>query len=138
MELETLMHTFNARNPFCQKLGISVEELRPGYARAVKTVTQEDTNPLGVPHGGLYFTLADNACGFAIGASGNAAVTINSTFHFMRGAKVGDHLSAEAFEVKSGKTILIYEARISDQNGALLGSGTFTFFRLEQKPKPHY
>lgn len=133
MDLQVLMETFNARNPFCQRLGIHVEELRPGYARAVKTVTQEDTNPLGVPHGGLYFTLADNACGFAIGTGGYAAVTINSSFSFIRGAKIGDRLSAEAFEVKGGKTILIYEARISDQNGTLLANGTFTFLRLEQK-----
>ena len=133
MDLQTLMDTFNARNPFCQKLGIHVEELRPGYARAVKTVTQEDTNPLGVPHGGLYFTLADNACGFAIGTGGYVAVTINSTFNFIKGAKIGDRLSAEAFEIKRGKTILVYEARISDQNGTLLGTGTFTFFQLDQK-----
>ena len=133
MDLQSLMEHYNAHNPFCQRMGAYVEELRPGYARTVKTITEEDTNPLGVPHGGLYFTLADNACGFAIGGSGSAAVTINSTFNFMRGAKIGDHLSAEAFEVKSGKTVLVYETKISDQNGTLLCTGTFTFCRLNQK-----
>ena len=131
MDLQALMDDYNARNPFCQRMGAYVEELRPGYAKAVKTITEEDTNPLGVPHGGLYLTLADNACGFAIGAGGSAAVTINSTFNFMRGAKVGDHLSAEAFEVKSGKSVLVYETKITDQSGNLLCTGTFTFYRLK-------
>lgn len=133
MDLQALMDYFNTHNPFCQRLGIYVEELRPGYARAVKTVTQEDTNPLGVPHGGLYFTLADNACGFAIGTGGSVAVTINSAFNFMKGAKIGDRLTSEAIEVKSGKSILVYEARISNQNGDMIGNGTFTFFWLDKK-----
>ena len=135
MDLQALMDYFNTHNPFCQRLGITVEELRPGYARAVKTVTQEDTNPLGVPHGGLYFTLADNACGFAIGTGGSVAVTINSTFSFMKGAQIGDRLTAEAFQVKGGKSILVYEARITNQTGDMIGNGTFTFFRLEKQPE---
>lgn len=129
MDLQTLMNYYNTHNPFCQRIGISVEELRVGYARTVKTVTEEDTNPLGVPHGGLYFTMADNACGFAMSTHGYVAVTVNSTFNFMRGAQVGDHLTTEAFEVKCGKTIAVYEARVTNQTGDLIGNGTFTFFR---------
>ena len=132
MDLQALMNYYNSHNPFCQRIGIAVEELRIGYARTVKTVTAEDTNPLGVPHGGLYFTMADNACGFVISTHGFVAVTINSTFNFMRGAQVGDHLTAEAFEVKGGKTIAVYESRVTNQNGDLIGSGTFTFFRMDK------
>ena len=132
MDLQALMNYYNSHNPVCQRIGIAVEELRIGYARTVKTVTAEDTNPLGVPHGGLYFTMADNACGFAMSTHGFVAVTINSTFNFMRGAQVGDHLTAEAFEVKGGKTIAVYESRVTNQNGDLIGSGTFTFFRMDK------
>ena len=133
MDLQALMNYYNTHNPFCQRIGISVEELRIGYARTVKTVTGEDTNPLGVPHGGLYFTMADNACGFAMSTHGFVAVTVNSTFNFMRGAQVGDRLTAEAVEVKGGKTISVYEARVTNQNGDLIASGTFTFFRMEKQ-----
>ena len=133
MDLQALMNYYNTHNPFCQRIGISVEELRIGYARTVKTVTGEDTNPLGVPHGGLYFTMADNACGFAMSTHGFVAVTVNSTFNFMRGAQVGDHLTAEAVEVKGGKTISVYETRVTNQNGDLIASGTFTFFRMEKQ-----
>ena len=133
MDLKKMMDFRNSHNPFCQRLGIRVEELRPGYARAVKTVTEEDTNPVGVPHGGLYFTLADTACGFAMATHGHVAVTIDASYHFMRSAKVCDCLTAEAHEIKSGKTICVYDTRISDQNATLLGTGTFTFFQMEQE-----
>ena len=38
-----------------------MEEIGPGYARVVKDVTAEDANPVGVPHGGVYFSMADTA-----------------------------------------------------------------------------
>ena len=41
----------------------------PGYARAVKDITAEDANPVGVAHGGCYFSLADTACGSAMALS---------------------------------------------------------------------
>ena len=53
----------------------------------------------------------------------------------MKGAQIGDRLTAEAFQVKGGKSILVYEARITNQNGDMIGNGTFTFFRLEKQPE---
>lgn len=132
MDFQKMLEYRNTHNPFCQRLGVYVEELRPGYARAVKTVAQEDTNPLGVPHGGLYFTLADTACGYAMSTHGHVAVTVDANYHFMRSAKVGDLLTAEAHEIKSGRTLCVYDVGITDQNGTLLGSGTFTFYQMDQ------
>lgn len=133
MDLQNMMEYRNNHNPFCQKVGVSVQELRPNYAKAVKIVAEDDANPVGVAHGGLYFTLCDSVCAYAMGTRGHKAVTVNSTLNFLRAAKIGDQLTAEAFEVKSGRTICVYEARITDQNGTLMGSGTFTFFQLDQK-----
>ena len=36
-------------------------------------------------------------------------------------------------EIKAGKTLCVYDVRITDQEGTLLGTGTFTFYRLEQE-----
>lgn len=52
---EKIKESRNALSPFCQRLGIVVEELREGYARVTKTVGPEDLNPVGVPHGGRVF-----------------------------------------------------------------------------------
>ena len=123
----------NSHNPYVQRQGIFVEEIGPGYARVTKTVVPEDANPLGVPHGGVYFTMADTACGSAMASYGYKAVTMNAGYNFFRSANVGDCLTAEAREVKHGKTVCVFEVHITDQNGALLGTGTFTFYSLSEK-----
>ena len=70
MDYKKLRDTRNSSNPFAQRLGIFVEEIGPGYARAVKDITAEDANPVGVAHGGCYFSLADTACGAAMASHG--------------------------------------------------------------------
>jgi acyl-CoA thioesterase len=42
-------------------------------------------------------------------------------------------LTAEAREVKTGRTICVFEVQITDQNGTLLGNGAFTFYKLDQE-----
>ena len=123
----------NSHNPYVQRQGMFVEEIGPGYARVTKTVVPEDANPLGVPHGGVYFTMADTACGSAMASYGYKAVTMNAGYNFFRSANVGDRLTAEAREVKHGQTVCVFEVRITEQSGTLLGTGTFTFYSLSEK-----
>lgn len=132
MDYEQLRAFRNAQNPYARRLGIYVEELRPGYARAVKTVTEEDLNPVQVPHGGIYFSMADTACGSAMVAYGTMAVTINCSFSFLKSAAVGSRLTAEARELQSGKSICVLEAQVTGEQGELFAVGTFTFRRLDK------
>ena len=132
MDLQKVLEYRNSRNRFCQRLGIVITELSPGYAKVVKTVTEEDLNPVDIAHGGLYFSMADNAAGSAMAAYGEKAVTLNAQYNFMRPARAGDTLTAVARESKHGGTICVYEIQIIDQNGKLVGTGTFTFYNLKQ------
>ena len=124
MDLKELAKSRNAKNVFCNRLGIQIRDIAPGRAVVVKTVGPEDVNPLGIPHGGVYFAMATH---------GYAAVTMDADYHFLKSAAVGDTLTAESFEVRSGRTIGAYDVRITNQDGTLLGTGTFTFYRLDQK-----
>ena len=133
MDREQLRAFRNEKNSFGKRLGIYVEELRPGYARVVKTVTEEDLNPVRLPHGGVYFTMADTACGSAMVAYGTMAVTVNCSFSFLKSAKVGDRLTAEARELQSGGRICVLEARVTGEAGELFAVGTFTFRRTDRK-----
>lgn len=133
MDYEKIRAYRNKCNPYAQSHGIYLEELRPGYAKVVKTVQPEDLNPLNVPHGGVYFAMADNACGSAMAAHGYMAVTVNASYNFFKSAKPGDTLTAEAQEIRHGKTISVFEAHVAGPDGALLGTGTFTFFQLDKK-----
>ena len=132
MDLEHIRAYRKSKNAFCIRMGIQVEELRPGYARVVKTLTAEDENPVGLPHGGVYFSMADTACGSAMAAYGVVCVTINSSFSFLKSARTGDRLTAEARELQSGRSVAVLEARVTSEAGDLLAVGTFTFRRTSR------
>lgn len=132
-ELEKFVAYRNGKNRFAARMGMTVQSISPMGAVVVKTIGEEDLNPLGRAHGGVYFTMADTAAGSAMVSKGYAAVTMNATYNFFRSAQVGDRVTAEAAEVKSGRTICVYEVRVTDQAGHLLGTGTFTFYRLEER-----
>ena len=135
MDLQKVLEFRNSRNRFCHRLGIVITELSPGYAKVVKTVEEEDLTPGNIAHGGLYFTMADNAAGSAMAAYGTRAVTLNAQYNFMRAAKAGDVLTAEAREAKHGGTVCVFDIRITDQDGNLDGTGTFTFYNLKKPLK---
>ena len=132
MDLQKALEYRNSRNLFCKQLGITVTELSLGYAKTVKEVTAEDVNPIGVAHGGLYFTMADAAAGSAMASYGHKAVTLNAQYSVFRSAQPGDTLTAVAREVKHGGTVCVYDIAIHDQNGVCVGTGTFTFFDLKE------
>lgn len=132
MDFKKMAEYRNTRSPFAQRMGIVVDEVSLGYARIVKNVTDEDLNPQGHAHGGLFFSMADNACGMAVASHGYKCVTVSGSYNFFRGANSGDTLVAEGREVKHGKTLCVSEVTIKNQDGVLMGNGTYTFYCLDE------
>ena len=69
-------------------LGVEIDAVTPGRARARMTVTSEMLNGHGMAHGGLVFALADAASYALILAArrDEAAVTVDLTINFLRPA----------------------------------------------------
>lgn len=132
MDFQEMVHFRNTCNPFANRIGIRVEEIRLGYARTTKTVTENDTNIAGMAHGGLFFTIGDTTAGSALASYGRRAVTLNASFNYLRGAKPGETLTGEAYEVKHGETICVYDVAIRNQDGVLTSTGTFSFYLLNE------
>ncbi|MBQ2995717.1 MAG: PaaI family thioesterase [Oscillibacter sp.] len=132
MDIQKIKHFRNTRSTYCVKHGIYLEELSKGHAKVTKTVTADDLNPLQYAHGGVYYAVADTACGSAVISHGHMVVTVSGSYNYFRSAKEGDTIICEAHEVKHGKTICVSECTIKDQNEVLLGNGSFTFYQLEQ------
>ena len=130
MDFQELTKYRNTHNPYAARIGIVVEEIRLGYARAIKSIGPDDLNPVGAAHGGCYFSMADVACGSAMASHGLAAVTASAEYHFFRSAGIGDTITAEAQEIKYGQSLCVYSVCLMDSQKTLLGTGTFTFFNL--------
>lgn len=98
-------------------LGITIEQVRPGFARLRMAVRADMVNGHGMCHGGMVFALADSA--FAVACNSHNAVTVAAAaaIDFLAPARVGDELTAEARELWRSKRSGIYEISVSNQRG---------------------
>jgi len=103
-----------------QWLGISIEEVRPGYARMSMAVRPEFLNGHGICHGGLMFTLADSTFAFACNSHNVPAVAAGCSIEFLRPVREGDVLTAESQEQTLAGRHGIYDVCIQNRSGALV------------------
>ena len=104
-------------DPFSQMLGMTYEEIRPGYARVSMTVKPEMCNFHGSAQGGVLFSLADAAFGAAVNAYGQTAVALSVSIQFLAPALAGTQLFAEAEEIRQGRRAGFYQLTIRTSAG---------------------
>lgn len=116
---------------FREKIGIETLERRPGYAKCEIKIEPWHLNVLGVIHGGVLFSLADTVSGTAAAASGEYRVTtVNGSINYLRAGKNTSKITAEAVEIKNGRTFSVCDSKIYDDKGVLLATTTMTFYHL--------
>jgi acyl-CoA thioesterase len=82
-----------------QRLGMTLEAVRPGAARLSMEVRSDMVNGHDLCHGGLIATLADSAFAFACNTHGTVTVAAGFDISFLEPARLGDILVADAREV---------------------------------------
>jgi acyl-CoA thioesterase len=109
--------TMYERDPASQKLGMTLDEIRPGYARMSMRVREDMLNGHGTCHGGYIFMLADSAFAFACNSHNFNTVGAGCSIDYLAPGREGDLLTAEAQEqALSGKTG-VYDIVVSNQEG---------------------
>jgi acyl-CoA thioesterase len=109
--------TMYERDPASQALGMTLDAIRPGYARMRMQVREDMLNGHGTCHGGFIFTLADSAFAFACNSHNLNAVGAGCTIDYLAPGRAGDVLVAEAVEqALAGKTG-VYDVVVTDQDG---------------------
>ncbi|HVA37301.1 MAG TPA: hydroxyphenylacetyl-CoA thioesterase PaaI [Candidatus Dormibacteraeota bacterium] len=105
------------RDRVAEWLGIVLEEIAPGRARMTMRVRPEMVNTHGVCHGGLIFTLADTAFGYACNSHNLNTVAAGASIEFIAPARLGDALTAVAQErALTGRTG-VYDVEVTDGQG---------------------
>lgn len=111
-----------------QRLGVELVEVEPGRAVTRLTVTAEMLNGHGVAHGGYVFSVADSAFGCACNSHGPVALAAAADIVYLRPAREGDVLLAEAVErAVAGRTGL-YDVTVrsgSEVVAEFRGNGRF-------------
>ncbi|MCK5400251.1 MAG: hotdog fold thioesterase [Flavobacteriaceae bacterium] len=119
MNPSAIPHKMLSLDAFSSWLGIEILECEIGRCKVGLTVRKEMLNSMGKAHGGISYSLADVAFGFAANTHGKYAVSIETSINHIEAIDEGDYLVAESviekvnnklgfniIEVKRGKELV--------------------------------
>lgn len=112
---------------------VEVLACEPGLTRIQAPVTDHAKNAFGNAHGGWLYTLCDSCSGLAACAGGYAHVTLQASMNYLAAGCPGDLLTVEAVSEHAGRSTCVNRVTITNQEGRLLATASFTMFRLEEK-----
>ena len=114
---------------FARLLGIELQAVAEGYARASLLVTGDMLNAGGLTHGGVTFGLADFAFAVASNSHGRVAVALTAQISYPAASREGDRLTAEAREESLSRRTALYRVEVKTDQGRLVGLFNGTVFR---------
>jgi uncharacterized protein (TIGR00369 family) len=115
--------------PFAQFLGIEITSATPEKVAARLLVRDELCTKPAVLHGGAAMALADNLGGVATILNlpeGGSTTTIESKTNFLAPAPAGSTVIAECTPIHRGKRTMVWQTRISTEQGRLVALVTQT------------
>ncbi|GGK10041.1 phenylacetic acid degradation protein PaaI [Yeosuana aromativorans] len=96
MKGEQIPYKMLSQDAYSQWLGIEILECEIGRCKVAMTVRKEMLNSMNKAHGGISYSLADTAFGFAANTHGNYAVSIETSINHIEALHEGDYLVAES------------------------------------------
>ena len=123
---------------FAALIGMKVTYVSPDKVIAELPVREELNNRFGALHGGAVMALADNLGGTATVANlkpGESTTTIESKTNFFAAIPVGEVAYAECTPLHRGRTTMVWQTRITRQDGKLCALVTQTQLVLVREKK---
>jgi acyl-CoA thioesterase len=121
LEAEKIPVKMLSQDAFSSWLGIEILEVEKGRCKVAMTVRKEMLNSMNKAHGGISYSLADTAFGFAANTHGKYAVSIETSINHIEALNEGDYLTAESVIEKVGNKLgfNIVEVKRGDELVAL-------------------
>jgi uncharacterized protein (TIGR00369 family) len=113
-------------------LGMVTTARGPGWSKMRLTVDRAWSNPNGVLHGGVVYTLIDYSMGGAVQPSlpeGDSCASIEVKVSYLAPVREGT-LTAETQVVKQGRNVAFLESKVTDETGRLIATGSGSMFIL--------
>src|SRR3954462_15300419 len=121
-----------AADPLAAHLGITLVEVRPGYARATMTVGPQLLNTVGMAHGGATMALLDVVHAAVSNSHGTVAIAQDVHTEFLAAGRPGDQLVAEGVEVHRSTRTAVYRIEARAQNDRLVATALARVFRTDR------
>ena len=115
--------------PFAEFLGLKITHVSPERVTAELPMRQELNNRFNIMHGGAIMALADNLGGTAATANlkeGQSTTTIESKTNFFAAIPICDVAKAECTPLHRGRTTMVWQTRITRNDGKLCALVTQT------------
>ena len=133
VDLEKIRRYFEL-DRFATDNGVRLEELRPGFAKAMLAVEEKHLNSVGIIQGGAIFTLADLAFAAAMNAVGKTAVTITANLSLVKAVRTGT-LYAEAREISRSRRIATGSVQVTNEAAEIIATLQGTAY-IKDEPFP--
>ena len=120
--------------PFVRWLGMRLLSAVPERVTAEMIVREELCNRAGILHGGALMAFADTLGACATGLNlpeGAGTTTLESKTNFLTGAPSGTKLIAECLPLHRGRSTMVWQTRITSEEGRLIAVVTQTQLVLE-------
>jgi acyl-CoA thioesterase len=119
-----------SRDRAAQSLGITIDEIREGYARLRMPIRDDMVNGHAIAHGGMIFTLADTAFAYACNSRNVPYVALHVSISFTAPGKLGSTLIAEGQEITLAGRTGLYDIQVHDASGARVALFRGTCYRI--------
>ena len=126
------------RIPFSELLGIKIVSAAPERITAEMVARPDLCTTRPILHGGALMAFADTLGARATYLNlreGQSTTTIESKTNFLAPAPAGAKLLAECAAIHRGKRTMVWQTRITSEQGRLIGIVTQTQLVLEPPPK---
>ncbi|MGY1779849.1 PaaI family thioesterase [Geodermatophilus sp. SYSU D01036] len=131
-EVDAALFAQLAADPLAELLGIELEEVRPGYARAAMTVGPRLLNAVGTAHGGATMALLDVVHAAVSNSHGTVAVAQDVHTEFLVAGRPGERLVAEGSELHRGGRTAVYRIDARGEDGRLVATALARVFRTDR------
>ena len=115
-------------NEYNKFIGFEVLELGPTYSKSRIKADLRLHNTYGSIHGGALLSFVDAMAGATGSMSGYYVTTVSANLNFLLPAVNTEYIYCECMKLKTGKHILVFDIRVTDDEGSLLDSGEFSFY----------
>ncbi len=119
-----------ASDPFASRLGVEIIELSAGYAKVRMQVDASHLNFNRFVHGGMIFTLLDQAFAAASNSHNESSVAVSMDVQFVNAPRPEGILTAEAVEIEKSRKLGLYEMRVWDQDENLICKSKGRVYRI--------
>ena len=124
------------RDPVALRLGLEVLEVEQARALIGLTAGPDHLNALGRVHGTTYYALVDQAVAVAANTLAGTALVVECKVNFLGKAQAGERLKAQARALNLGRTLGLWEARVTGPGDRLLAVGQAMTFHRPLKTPP--